>query len=312
MSKNEELTKLLLDQDEYQDVESQGTKKSPAIVTGVVVDTTPSPKKVTARAVTGRRRGCPCWCKCICIFMTILGLFAVIGVGVAYYSLKEVVGELTIETPQKFPVVNVSDEELEALEDRVEFFVDRVREGRTKDLDDLVLTQDELNGAIGHSDYLRGNFMVTLHENRYLEEFSLPMSQFGFGDRYFVGNDYLTLGENNDGQEKKNIVEMKMETAATHEDWFNGPLYFVQLQYLITKNKEDEGQTVLEMFLEQGSFFGQAISQQFIDKRMDLLEGLYDLEDDDEDAKAIIAVIDGIESVTIEEGKVTIKARQTE
>lgn len=236
----------------------------------------------------------------------------VIGVGVAYYSLKEVVGELTIETPQKFPVVNVSDEELEALEDRVEVFVDRVREGRTRDLDDLVLTQDELNGAIGHSDYLRGNFMVTLHENRYVEEFSLPMSQFGFGDRYFVGHDYLTLGENNDGQEKKNIIEMKMETAATHEDWFNGPLYFVQLQYLITKNKEDEGKSVLEMFLEQGSFFGQAISQQFIDKRMDLLEGLYDLEDDDEDAEAIIAVIDGIESVTIEEGKVTIKARRTE
>ena len=83
-------------------------------------------------------------------------------------------------------------------------------------------------------------------EDRIIEEFSLPMDILGFHDRYFVGNDYLAL--KNEGE--KDVVEMKMETQATHEDWFDGPLYFAQLQYLFTKdNSDDDEYSDLELYL---------------------------------------------------------------
>merc|ERR1711865_402601 len=197
--------------------------------------------------------GCPCWCKCIGITMLMFSLLAIMGMYFAFTRLKYVVEELTVETdsPQKFPIVDMSEPELANVIDRVNSFVDG-------DTEDLVLYQDEINGFIGHSDYLRGNFMITLHEDRVVEEYSLPMDVLGFDGRYFVGRDYLALDEG------KNIVEIKMETKASHEEWFDGPLFFVQLQYLITKIKDDKGQNMLALFLEKGSFFGQSIPQEVI------------------------------------------------
>lgn len=109
--------------------------------------------------------------------------------------------------------------------------------------------------------------------------------------------------------EETNMIEMEMETAAKHSDWFDGPLYFFQLQYLVTKSKHDEGKTMLELFVQKGSFFGQDIPQDYIDKRENLLHDLYE-SDDCEDAKAARAVIAGIEHVAIEEGKLVVKPRR--
>merc|ERR1719446_1809375 len=222
----------------------------------------------------------------------------------AYSCVKDVVEHLTIETdsPQKFPIVEMSEPELQGVMDRVDSFLDDILDEET-DIEDLVLEQDEINGFIGHSDYLRGNLMVTLHEDRIVEEYSLPMDVLGFDGRYFVGNDYLEL----DGNQ---ILEMKMETEASHEDWFDGPLFFLQLQYLITKNKEDEGRNMLELYLEKGSFFGQVIPQQVIDERENLLQDLYHQDDEEQSVEDLKQVISGIESVSIQEGKVVVKARR--
>merc|ERR1719446_428668 len=220
----------------------------------------------------------------------------------AYSCVKDVVEHLTIETdsPQKFPIVEMSEPELQGVMDRVDSFLDDILDEES-DIEDLVLEQDEINGFIGHSDYLRGNVMVTLQKDRFVEEYSLPMDVLGFDGRYFVGNDYLEL----DGNQ---ILEMKMETEASHEDWFDGPLFFLQLQYLITKNKEDEGRNMLQLYLEKGSFFGQVIPQEVIDERQNILEDIY--HQDDEDSEDLLEVISRIESVSIQEGKVVVKARR--
>merc|ERR1712224_356585 len=108
--------------------------------------------------------------------------------------------------------------------------------------------------------------MVTLHKDLIVESFSLPLDDFGLGERYFAEGEY--------GKDGGGLLEMKVETEAKHEDWFDGPLMFLQLQYLIKKGKEDVEQTIMELFLEKGSFFGQAASDEFINERVNLLESL--------------------------------------
>lgn len=299
MSNDPELLKKLIDDDELDEVELQKGKPS-LVVKGIFV---PSSKKKAARS------RCPCWCKCIGITIMVFGLIGILSLICAYFYLADVVEHLTIETdsPQKFPVVKMSDLQLRSVQYRVHSFIVDIAD-EENDIEDLVLTQEEINAFIGHSDYLRGNLMIALHEDRIVEQFSLPMDVLGFNGRYFVGSEYLALksdGEQGDGEKK--ILEAKMETEG-HEDWFDGPLFFMQLQYLITKNKEDEGQTMLELYLEKGTFFGQVVSEEDINHDVNLMDGFYDADDDD--VESIQDVISGIESVSIGEGKVVVKARR--
>lgn len=308
MSYNKELQEKLIDDDELDNIEWQKEEIRPFIVAGIAVKSPSSSKKRKKAA----RRGCPCWCKCIGITMLIFTLIGMLALACVYSYFKEVVEQLTVETPQKFPIVYMSEPELYEVEDRVSSFFDEILDEKSS-IKDLVLEQDEINGFIGHSDYLRGNLMITFHENKIVEEYSLPMDVVGLPGRYFVGNEYTAIDENS------KMVEMKMETEATHEDWFDGPLFFLQLQYLFTKNKEDEGKTMLEVYLEKGSFFGQMIPQEEIDEHINLvvpfMEGFNSaMEDaDDEDVEHVMDVvhgIEGIESIIIKEGKVVVKAKQ--
>ena len=300
MSNNPALLKKLLDDDELEQIELQ-KGESPVIVKGIAIDAAGTSYKKKSRGSWA----C-CCCKCIGVTMMLFTLLGIFVVGYAYSFLTKVVEDFTIETdsPKKFPVILLPDDELEKIMIRVDSFVDHILD--EENVGDLVITQDEINAFIGHSDFLQGNLMVTLHKDRMMEEFSIPVDILGFENRYFVGDKYLAL--KHDGQ--KDIVEVEMETEATHEDWFDGPLYFLQLQYLITKNKEDEGKNMLELYLEKGSFFGQVAPQEIIDQHENLLKELYN--EDDEDLEEMLDVISGIESVSIEEGKVVFKARMFE
>jgi hypothetical protein len=301
MTEDPQLLKRLIDEDELEDIEVQ-KGGYPAIVKGRPIKTSSSKKK------TKSRKGCPCWCKCIGFTVLTFIFFVILAMAYGYKVLTEVVEELTIETdtPRKFPVVTMSEPELDAVANRVKDFFENIIDGKA-DTTYLVLSQDEINGFIGHSDYLRGNLMYTLHQDQIVEEFSLPMDVLGFDGRYFAGYESFALGtlnsEGEDGYDKKNIVEMKMTTEAKHEDWFDGPLMFMQLQYLITKNKEDEGQKVFELFLEKGCFFGSWIEP--IEERHNIMEDIYDGADSEDFRK----VVNGIERVSIQEGRVIIKAR---
>ena len=293
----------LLD-DDVEDVELQ--KESPVIVRGVPVKTPSSKKKVGRQGPGGC---CKRLCKCFGITVFIITLAIICISAYICSQLYQILGEMTVDTPKHFPIVEMPETELQKVLVRLDSFFDSVIDGKS-DIEDLVLEQDEINGFIGHSDFFRGNAMVTLHENLIVEEFSIPMDQLGLGNRYFVGNDYLELHNGAYGEDGGGLLEMKVETEAKHEDLFDGPLIFMQLQYLIKKSKEDEGQTVLKLFLQNGRFFGQEASREFIDERVDLLECLYEPEnyEDDEDIQKILKVVNGIERISIEEGKVVVKA----
>jgi hypothetical protein len=279
MSKIEEYKKLL-DED---DVEDQQLK------TPLVEGTTPPAPR--------SRGGCPCWCKCIAITLAAFGVFTTLAGVASYYWMANVVERLTVTTPHAaFPVVAMPEAELEAVKLRVELFVDRIM--KKQDTEPLEITQDELNGFVAHSDFLRGNMLVTLKEGALKEEFSLS-TQFlpgGYG-RFFVGTEEWKL----EGDKVSVDVE-----AQGHEEWFDGPLLVAQLQYLVT-NKE-AGEKLLELYLTKGSFFGQEAPQEYIDQRLNLLQDLYK-DSDSEDAKAARELINGIDRVTIQEGKIIVTAR---
>jgi hypothetical protein len=181
--------------------------------------------------------------------------------------------------------------------------------------DDLVVTQDELNGFIGHSDYLRGNMMVTIHKNRIEEELSLPMDVLGFQGRYFVANDYVSLLPT--PNKHSGTIQMNVETAATHKDWFDGPLLFARLNYFISKTNSHE--QVLELYLREGRFFGltkpkyvkdQDIVAEFL---YELKKGRCEVGDDcfEEELDYLWDIIGNIDTVSVEEGKIVVKARKS-
>jgi len=298
---DKELLEKLLDDDELQDVELQ--KKPPmTAVIGVPVKKPYSEKKNGHRNPGGCRR---CICRFICITLSILTLLGIFTVGCIYYGMYK----LSVEknSSRKFPAVFKSDIELHNVINRIDYFYNAVIDGEN-DIEDLVVEQDEINGFITHSDYLRGNVMVTFQEDLIVEEFSLPLYKFGFGDRYFVGNEYLSVKSDEVGDSEGGLIEMKVETEAKNDDWFDGSLFFMQLKYLITKNKMDEGESILELFLEKGSFFGQVVPQEEIDRHEDQMENFLS-ELDASEFQEVVKLINGIERVSIESGKIVFKAR---
>lgn len=191
--------------------------------------------------------GC-CLAKTCCILMVVLLVISVAVFAMAYRWTSDVVQHLTVQDSQTFPIVEMSDAQIDYLESRVKIFVDELRMNKVPQ-DDLVITQDDINGLLGHCDYLRGNMYVTLTEGKILEEYSLPVDMLPGGKgRFFLGHDYTAIDV------KAHRVELKMETAAKHEDWFVGPLYFLQLHFEGRDFAEYNHQHLLELVMENGTY----------------------------------------------------------
>jgi len=233
-----------------------------------------------------------------CMTLVILVLLAVGG---TFYWMGDVVDHLTVPADQSktFPVVVMPEKELFAFKERVKRFAESL-DSMDPPQEPLVITQDEINGLIGHSDYLRGHFYVTLTEDKWVEEYSLPADVLPFGkrDHFFVGNDFMKFDAS------KGLVEVQMDLAAKHEDWFIGPVFFARLSYLV--NQDDFGH-YLSLFMEEGSiFFGNPVPQDFIDQRQDLLADIYD---DPDSGMNVRTVVGNVESVAIKDGALVVTPR---
>ena len=239
-------------------------------------------------------------CKTLIIICFVMIVLVAAVSATAYFWMKDLVDHLSVTADQSktFPVVPMSEAERRIFQDKVKLFVDEL-DSEYPPGEPLTITQDEINGFLGHSDYLRGHFYVTLTKNKWVEEYSLPTDVLpgGSNDKFIVGNDYMKFDES------KSQVEIQMETAAKHEDWFVGPIVFARLSYLVS---QDDAEHLLNLFVEQGSFFGQPVSQEFIDERHNLLEDFYNDPNDGEHSRTIVG---HIKSVSIEDGKVVITPR---
>ena len=289
-----ELYKKLIDGDDDADLES--------VVVDVEAVYPQKPSRSSKKETLTKIRSSgvvSCCCKCILITLALTTVVAfVVSLG-TYVWMKDVVQHLTVTTPHdRFPVVDMTEAEVSVVKDRVTLFVDELRAGKTIDKP-LVVTQDEINGLLCQSDFLRGNIMVTIQQDNIQEDYSLPTWMLPGGKgRFFVAQEHLVVDQ------AKDTVEIEMDTAAKHQDWFDGPLWLAQLNYVVKNNKDSA--RMFELYLEHGTFFGQSAPEEFIAKHQNLLEFLYE-DDDCEDARA---VVEGIERVSIEPGKITIYPRR--
>lgn len=167
------------------------------------------------------RLGCWFWG---CLGTLVFGLIGIIGIGFGgYWFLTSQVTKYTDTQPAEIPVVEYDDEELKALEARIESFTNQVKgedaesEGDASvpaDGDDaspkladasedenadslpevapikeLSLSADEINALIASQEQLRGRVFVRIEEGRVFGQVSIPTDMVPGGNGRFFNAD---------------------------------------------------------------------------------------------------------------------------
>ena len=119
------------------------------------------------------KSGCGCWVWG-CLTVVLLGI---IGASVAgffgYRFLNTQVAKFTSETPQELPVVQYEPEAMAALEKRFEGFKTNLKDGGQ--VDDLVLTAEDINAMISNNEDLKGKVFVKIEDGQIKGDISFPL-----------------------------------------------------------------------------------------------------------------------------------------
>lgn len=123
---------------------------------------------------------------CLTVFVLMVG--GVVATGLAgYWFLSSQVAKYTSETPKELPMVELSADELQELEQRVEVFQDQIESGETPD--QLILTADDINALISQDEQLKGKVYVTIGDGQVSAEVSIPTDMIpGAQGRFFNGS----------------------------------------------------------------------------------------------------------------------------
>ena len=248
------------------------------------------------------------WCKCLCITLLVLlatFFLTTIVIGLCgYFWTKHQVKKFTTKTPVHYPIHELPDAELEIVKDRVKLFYDSILAGVTPE-EDLVITEDELNGFVAHSDYLRGNAQVLLTEKKFGIDMSLPAQGLPGGKgRYFVATGSMTFSETDDEESR---ITAELETLYPIEGLDDAKLFFADLLAYVAS----DGTNTLN--IQSGHFYKWVIPEEYIAKKENLLDHLCDDDDDkdDEDCRQMTAFLNGIGGVSITNEKIAISARSS-
>lgn len=135
------------------------------------------------------RKGFPWGCLiggCLVVCLLIVGGVAAVGWG-TYAFYKRQIKQYTSESPRELPVVELSQEELTQIEQRVQDFQNKVEEGESPE--QLVLTADDINALISHEEKLKGRVFVTIADGKINAEVSFPTDSIpGAKGRFFNGS----------------------------------------------------------------------------------------------------------------------------
>lgn len=119
------------------------------------------------------KSGCGCWVWG-CLTVVLVGI---IGTGVVgffgYRYLGAQVAKYTSETPQELPVVEYEPEAMADLETRFEGFKTNLKDGGQ--IDDLILTADDINAMISNNEDLKGKVFVKIEDSQIKGDVSIPM-----------------------------------------------------------------------------------------------------------------------------------------
>ena len=153
------------------------------------------------------KKGCGCWVwGCAGLMVCSLLLMAGLGFGGYWFYTKQV-EKYTDTEPADIPAVEMEEEEIKRLQERIESFSERIvpgePDGELVDSDDaeglgdaegqpaeipmeLVLTADEINALIHSDESLRGKIHVVIEDGNIRGEVSFPLDEIPGGKgRYF-------------------------------------------------------------------------------------------------------------------------------
>lgn len=254
------------------------------------------------------------WSKCLCI--TVLVILATLFLATAaislcgYFWAKHQVERFTTDAPVNFPIHELPDAELDIVKDRAKLFYDTLKAGETPETD-LVISEDEINAFIAHSEYLRGNAYVQLGENKFHADMSLPAKGLPGGKgRFFVASGDLSFaGTENPGQ---TLVTTDLGTPYSIEGLEFPKLLFAEfVAYSQKEAAPDAWKNRVE--LRAGQFYNWEAPADYIAKNENLLDHLCDDEDmDDKDCKELSAVLNAIERVSITDKNAVFYVRRDE
>jgi hypothetical protein len=122
---------------------------------------------------------------CLGTLLLMVGGLVAVGVGSVWFYNQQI-AKYTSDQARELPLVEVTPEELEQLELRVEEFQEKFEQGETPE--QLILTADDINALISKQEQLRGRVFVTLDDDLIEAEVSIPASAIPGGKgRYFNG-----------------------------------------------------------------------------------------------------------------------------
>lgn len=125
------------------------------------------------------KSGCGCWVWG-CLTVVVIGLlgFAL----AAWLSFRFIGGQIekyTDETPQELPVVEYGEQELAALETKLEDFKEKIRTDQP--VEDLVLTADDINAMIASKEELKGKVFIKIEDGQVKGDISIPLDKLPLG-----------------------------------------------------------------------------------------------------------------------------------
>lgn len=240
-----------------------------------------------------RRSGAKtCLCRTL-ICATLLSALLLVTVGICGYAfVSREVREWTVTEPgPSMPIIEVPKEELEVFKDQAKLFWDLLQTDTVPS--NLVVSQRELNGLKSESTFLRGHTFTELETNKVTTDISLPMDGFpgGWG-RYLVGTQTKVWDP---------------ESSEFHAKMYNGDTEKTLWEVKFHLSRLDDG--TWNLVLLHGQFLEWAVPQSVIDEKVDLLEGLYNCEDGDDDCLRARNVLDRLSDIELKKGEIVISTR---
>jgi len=120
---------------------------------------------------------------CLIAFLAMVVL--VVGGGfLGYRFLRGQLEQYTDDAPAELPMIELTDEEIEEIQGRIDSFQETLEKGDTPE--DLILTADELNALISKNEDLKGRVFITIQEGQVSGDVSIPTEFIPGGTgRYF-------------------------------------------------------------------------------------------------------------------------------
>lgn len=144
-----------------------------------------------------------------CLGVFIFGLLLVGGASyLTYRYVSEQIAKYTSDHPVDLPTVNVSEDEIAAIEKKLEDFRNAFESGENPQ--ELVITVDEINALLAKDDDMKGHVYVKIVDGNLRADVSAPLDGFpGGSGRYFNGSATLHV-ELDNGVLIANVVEAEV------------------------------------------------------------------------------------------------------